>query len=498
MSYIVVSFLNATIVLSIGETVTEVNDSGVLENTNTLHFCLLSDNSFVQIHPFGLRHIRSDKRINEWKTPGKKSITVCTTNEKQILCALTGGELVYFELDKNGQLMDLHRKEMGNDVASLCLSPIQEGRQRAMFAVIGGFDGTVRVLSLDPTSTFQQLTLQAAGSQPSSLCIASMPSITGSTLTNQLYLYVGLSNGILMRSLLDESNGSLTDTRKRFAGTRPVQLHKIKLRGQDAILALSSRSWCSYIYQSRFHLTPLSYELLEYVSYFTSEQCNEGMVCISGNTLRIIALERLGELFNQTTLPLRYTPRKFIIHPTTNLLCIIETDHNTYSEKIKKQLNQALNIDDEMDGTTVKREEGESMEDEINKPNEIFIGAPHAGEGKWASCIRLVDPLRLESTFILELDDNEAAFSLCMAQFQHDNEYYLVVGTSKDLHLNPRKNNGGAIHIYHFVEGGTKIQLLHKVKQSKYIYEDEIVDFLAMLFLYVINIYLLCFLFRLL
>jgi len=49
---------------------------------------------------------------------------------------------------------------------------------------------------------------------------------------------------------------------------------------------MSSRSWLSYTYQSRFHLTPLSYDTLEYASGFASEQCPEGIVAISTNTLR--------------------------------------------------------------------------------------------------------------------------------------------------------------------------------------------------------------------
>lgn len=65
------------------------------------------------------------------------------------------------------------------------------------------------------------------------------------------------------------------------------------------VLAMSSRSWLSYYYQNRFHLTPLSYESLEYASGFSSEQCPEGIVAISTNTLRILALEKLGAVFNQ-------------------------------------------------------------------------------------------------------------------------------------------------------------------------------------------------------
>ena len=33
--------------------------------------------------------------------------------------------------------------------------------------------------------------------------------------------------------------------------------------------------------------------------FFSSEQCPEGIVAIAGNTLRILALEKLGAIFNQ-------------------------------------------------------------------------------------------------------------------------------------------------------------------------------------------------------
>jgi splicing factor 3B subunit 3 len=45
----------------------------------------------------------------------------------------------------------------------------------------------------------------------------------------------------------------------------------------------------------RINITPLSYEMLENASSFSSEKCPEGIVAIAGNTLRIISVERLGE-----------------------------------------------------------------------------------------------------------------------------------------------------------------------------------------------------------
>lgn len=51
-AYIVVSFLNATLVLSIGETVEEVSDSGFIGFTSTLACSTLGDNAAVQVRIF--------------------------------------------------------------------------------------------------------------------------------------------------------------------------------------------------------------------------------------------------------------------------------------------------------------------------------------------------------------------------------------------------------------------------------------------------------------
>lgn len=48
-AYIIVSFVNATLVLSIGETVEEVTDSGFLGTTPTLSCSALGDDALVQV-----------------------------------------------------------------------------------------------------------------------------------------------------------------------------------------------------------------------------------------------------------------------------------------------------------------------------------------------------------------------------------------------------------------------------------------------------------------
>ncbi|GKB77826.1 splicing factor 3B subunit 3-like protein, partial [Tanacetum coccineum] len=103
-AYIVVSFANATLVLSIGgETVEKVSDSGLfLGTTPSLGFSMIGDDSFMQVHPTGIRHIREDGRIDEWRTLGKQTIVKVRYNQFQVVIALSEGcKLFGYREDSN-------------------------------------------------------------------------------------------------------------------------------------------------------------------------------------------------------------------------------------------------------------------------------------------------------------------------------------------------------------------------------------------------------------
>ncbi|XP_055891647.1 splicing factor 3B subunit 3-like [Biomphalaria glabrata] len=471
-AYIIVSFMNATLVLSIGETVEEVTDSGFLGTTPTISSSQLGDDALVQIYPEGIRHIRSDKRVNEWKTPGKKNIVKCAVNQRQVVIALTGGELVYFEMDPTGQLNEYtERKELSSNVVCMALGRVPAGELRSRFLAVGLSDNTVRIISLDPNDCLSPLSMQAFPAPPESLCIIEMGGSeakeeTGETATTGgIYLNIGLQNGVLLRTVLDPVTGDLSDTRTRYLGSRPVKLFRISMQGSEAVLAMSSRTWLSYTYQSRFHLTPLSYETLEYASGFASEQCPEGIVAISTNTLRILALEKLGAVFNQVAWPLQYTPRKFVIHPESNNLIIIETDHNAYTEETKQLRKQHMAEELIEAADEDERELAAEMAAQFlneDRPETIF-GAPKAGLGMWASVVRIINPITGENLEKIALEQNEAAHSVALVKFSNRPEdTILIVGIAKDLVLNPRSVTGGELLTYQVTESGTKLELLHK------------------------------------
>lgn len=289
----------------------------------------------VQVYPDGIRHIRADKRVNEWRPPGKRegAITRAAVNSRQVAIALSGGEIVYFEMDRSGQLNeyspdspDKAGTEMPAEITCMGVAEVPPGLQRSRFLAVGCEDNTVRVVSLDPADCMQPLSMQALPAKPVSLCVVEMAGAEGEQST--LYLNIGLENGVLLKAVVDPSTGELSDTRTRYLGSRAIKLFGVRIESADAVLALSSRPWLSYAYQGHSRLTPMSYDMLEHACGFSSGQVPEGIVAIAKNSLRILSVERLGNVFNTTKTPLPRTPRKFAIDTSTGTLVVAEGDHN--------------------------------------------------------------------------------------------------------------------------------------------------------------------------
>ncbi|KAK0225582.1 CPSF A subunit region-domain-containing protein [Armillaria fumosa] len=453
-SYIILSFVNGTLVLSIGETIEEVQDTGFLSSAPTLAVQQIGSDGLLQVHPGGIRHVLADTRVNEWKVPSGKSIVCATTNKRQVVVALSSAELVYFELDLDGQLNEYQdRKAMGSTVLALSIGEVPGGRQRTPFLAVGCEDQTVRVISLDPESTLETISLQALTAPPSSICIADMLDASINKIQPTMFVNIGLQNGVLLRTVLDPTNGQLTDTRTRFLGTRPIRLIRIQIQQNPAILALSSRSWLNYTHQNLMHFTPLIFENFDYAWGFSAELSPEGLIGITGSTLRIFQIPKLGTKLKADSIPLSYTPRKFITHPHNEYFYIIEADHRTLGDdaaanKLAELRKQGKKIDEEV----------------INLPVTEF-GRPKAAAGNWGSCIRIVDPIEAKTVAVVHLDNNEAAFSLAIVPFSaRSGDLHLVVGTAADTIVSPRSCTSGYFRTYKFTDDGAGLQLLHKTE----------------------------------
>ncbi|CAM9302661.1 unnamed protein product [Scytosiphon promiscuus] len=495
--YIVLSFTNATMVLEVQDSVEEVENSGFLATSSTLDVKLMANNKILQVYSHGLRVIMKGQPPQEWRAPGKKQIEKACANERQVVLALAGGEIIFFELDEAMQnIQEVGTKQLGGvEIACLEMGEVPKDRVRAPFLAVGDWNGNVKILGLSPENLLEQVAVMNLPHPAESLCLAHMAAEQAAGGSNeQLFLYIGLTSGVCQRVAVDATAGTLSDPRQRFLGTKPVKLFRIRVQDKRGVLALSSRSWLSYNYQGRYQMTPLSYDPLDFASEFSTEMCPEGVVAVSGEKLRIFGVERLGEVFNQAALPLRYTPRQIALLPgDAQHLVVVEADHNEYNEAqgqavkseaegqkdaaggaggpIENGDKAAAGSDggaapQTQDGAAAMEqdeEEEEEDEDEAAAAMMPIRGPLPPEDGCWASCIRLLDPVEGVTVECLELVDNEAALSVTPVAFHNRNgESFIAVGTAKGLTFHPRSHQGCFVHVYRILEN--RLVLLHKTE----------------------------------
>jgi splicing factor 3B subunit 3 len=269
--------------------------------------------------------------------------------------------------------------------------------------------------------------------------------------------------------------GGLGDARARFLGNRAVRLFHVTVRGEAGILALSSRAWLGYYDRHIFELAPLSYDTLEYGTSFSSEQCPEGIVAIAGASLRIFVADKLGETFNQSVIPLRYTPRKLCVLPASARLLVVEADQHQYNEAEKAALAAAHKVQaeappapgtrDEMDMFLSERirDKAKVSADAHMSPPIVLQGPVPPADGKWASCVRVIDASSGQTLELLELGESEAALSCATVTFAgRGGEVFVAIGTARGLTFHPRAHRGCYVHVYRLLDA--RLVLLHRTQ----------------------------------
>jgi len=188
------------------------------------------------------------------------------------------------------------------------------------------------------------------------------------------YLTVGLSNGSVLSTRMDDTSGSLSNNPiVKFLGSRPVKVHNIVTEGRNCVLLLSSRSWVLHPTASGKHkITPLSYSALDHAVMFNSSGINDGIVATANETFRIVQIEDVDQPFSQIKVPLSYTPRQTAL--INEKIAVVEADHNEHSDKTKKASYPDYQTDsnngDEM------QDESDSDDEDNTKNKKTFVRSP--------------------------------------------------------------------------------------------------------------------------
>ena len=325
-AFIVVSFVDATLVLRVGETVEEVGDSGFLGDVPTLSASRLGDDALLQIHPGGLRHVRADGRVNEWRCPGRKTVTKCAANARQALVALSGGEVVYFELDQTGALMEMEKIETSGDVACLSVPSVPDGQLRARSPRWAPTTAPCACFRSRTRTACRRLACRRWRRRPRrcSCCTRLGRERGWSTLPQR---------GPRERRFGPRGRGCRHGVHRGRAGSvfrnqtaRVVFDHDARRAGDAGALLEARLGWVDL--QGRFSLAPASYEALEHAAPFRSEQCPEGMVASLREHAAGPGCRAPRESFNAASEKLRYTPRELTVHPDLRTIAIVEADQS--------------------------------------------------------------------------------------------------------------------------------------------------------------------------
>ena len=130
-----------------------MTNSGFQTNESTLHCGLLVGDIFIQVTQRSLIQIKGrgeGRRRTKWESD-KGRILQATSNTRQVVIYIEGGQIVYFELDSNtGLLNEIQTEFFQVGIRCLDICEVPEGRVRSKFMAAGFEDNTVRILSLEP------------------------------------------------------------------------------------------------------------------------------------------------------------------------------------------------------------------------------------------------------------------------------------------------------------------------------------------------------------
>ncbi|CAI6336295.1 unnamed protein product [Periconia digitata] len=472
---IVLCLHSRTLVLKIGDDVEEASNTGFMLDTNTLGVQQFGEDCVIQIHPKGIRHIQSiqfaegeavatHQEITDWTPPAHRTIVACATNNRQVAIALSSGQILYFECDSDGSLA-MAEEEVALDSSINCLAmpDVPEGSVRAFFMAVGCNDHTVRIYNLSPDmegNILRSISVQGLSSPPSDLTINSMTDKSPRGYSQ--YLHIGLMSGVYIRSVLEEMTGEIGDTRRRFLGPEPVTFTRIAAGGEPAVIAMTSRPWLAYTHPrtSVLQLTPLNYIPFKSAWNFDGSAF-KGVICVSSSELRIFTFNNLLDNTTCESISLRYTPRKFVGYHDQGTFFVIQSEKDTMGASSRQHLIDQADGAMDLEHTNGDTSNGQPEGNEL-PPTEF--GYPKA-TGQWASCIQVVDPITEKAVvYTVELKDNKSAVSVALAYFESrgENEYYLAVGTAKDLQFTPYKFTSASIQIYKISPNGRELEFMHE------------------------------------
>jgi len=250
----------------------------------------------------------------------QKSIVLASGNLQQVVLALSGGSIVYLELDLTSRaLVEKATVELDHDVACLSIRPLdvallddtnmiisdESATATCHILVVGMWtDSTVRFLSL-PTLQELQRIQHVNEMQVRDVLIVK--------LGTSVYLFNGMGDGALIFYKMSIVDGlpSFTNRRKVVLGTHPITLSCFYSNDSLCIFAACDSPTILYASNEKILFSVVNINEVNSVTSFNSALFPEALCLVSEGTFTIGNVNTIQKVHTQK-FPLDGVPRRII------------------------------------------------------------------------------------------------------------------------------------------------------------------------------------------
>ncbi|RDX85125.1 Splicing factor 3B subunit 3 [Mucuna pruriens] len=352
-SFLVLSFVEETRILSVGLSFTDVTDSvGFQPNVCTLACGLVIDGLLVQIHQSTVKLCLPTKAAHSEGIP--LSSPICTSwspDNNELSCISIPGQ-------------EIEQKQSNSSISAnnSSISSSQSGVDISKTFVIGTHRPSVEICFFAPGGG---ITVVACGTISLTNTIGTaisgcVPQDVRLVFVDKCYVLAGLRNGMLLRfewpaepppsspiNMVDSALSSINlvnsatnafDKKNdlpstlqliaiRRIGITPVFLVPLGNTLDTDIIALSDRPWLLHSARHSLSYTSISFQPSTHVTPVCSVECPKGILFVAENSLHLVEMVHSKRL-NMQKFHLEGTPRKVLYHNESKMLLVMRTDLN--------------------------------------------------------------------------------------------------------------------------------------------------------------------------
>jgi len=392
--YLIQSYIGETRILSIDEEeMSETEISGFSSSQQSLYCGNVCGDLMVQVVSTGVRLVRCDTLDMVYEFSASRTITVAVGNDEQIVLALTGGEMLYLEVDPQGmKLIQVASATLDQDIACMSLRSlssnemdsksssgddnmkVEEDEQgKNMILAVGMWtDNSVRLFV---PQTLQELTRVQLGVETQAQARDVILVSLGDLNTAILYLMVGLGDGTLITFVVDFHSGlpNVTTRRKVVLGMHPISLTCFTNAGVPCVFAACDRPTVVSTRNGKLIFSVVNIPEVTGMAPFHSEQFPECLALSSEAGLMIGIVDEIQKLHVQT-FPLGEAPRR-IAHCSQSGVYAVTSERTTVTDRGEETSNRVLFFDDGGSMEKLFQYELDVMEQGISSTVCVFEGS---------------------------------------------------------------------------------------------------------------------------